>query len=235
MGLKVRKGEINLTYNQLDTFRGVGLGLGEPRKSSTRSWNEIFEKLKAHKEQHGNCAVPQRFKADPRLSNWVGQQRRAYKSEALCVDRKGQLESSGFVRRLRGNVPDQIGRSWNESFEKLKYKEQHGNCAVPLKFQADPPLGHWVGKQRETYKNATLNEDRIGQQESSGFVWRLRGNVPDQIGRAWNESFEKLKYKEHHGNCAVPQKFQADPRLGNWVGQHQRLFTKVRHFVWTAW
>jgi hypothetical protein len=26
--LKVRKGEIDLTYNQLDTFRGVDLGLG---------------------------------------------------------------------------------------------------------------------------------------------------------------------------------------------------------------
>ncbi|KAL3802882.1 hypothetical protein ACHAWO_010381 [Cyclotella atomus] len=35
---------------------------------------------------------------------------------------------------------------------------------------------------------------------------------------SWDEQYEQLKvYKREHGNCNVPQKYEADEKLGRWV------------------
>jgi predicted metal-dependent RNase len=39
----------------------------------------------------------------------------------------------------------------------------------------------------------------------------------------WNDMFNRLvQYKAEHGNCLVPQNYQADGRLGRWV-HYQRV------------
>ena len=40
-------------------------------------------------------------------------------------------------------------RSWDESFQLLlDYKQKHGNCNVPYKYEQDPSLYSWVARQR---------------------------------------------------------------------------------------
>ena len=61
-------------------------------------------------------------------------------------------------------------------FERLKkYKEKHGDCLVPQKYEDDPELGRWVATQRRV---STLDDrakqERRDKLNSIGFVWSVR-------------------------------------------------------------
>ena len=49
-----------------------------------------------------------------------------------------------------------------------------------------------------------------------------RGSSPTEqeenlLQRKWEEMFARLeKYKEKNGDCLVPNRYRADPQLGNW-------------------
>ena len=185
-------------------------------------WDEMFEKLKEYKRQHGNCLVPKRYKIDPALGNWVNYQRNANKMNKISDERKAKLDSVGFSWGTVGSV----SKIWTEMFERLKeYKRQHGNCLVPKRYKIDPALGNWVGKQRKANKTNKISDERKAKLDSIGFAWvSVRPAVSMQT---WTEMFEKLKeYKRQHGNCLVPKQYKIDPALGNWIN-HQRKANKM--------
>lgn len=101
---------------------------------------------------------------------------------------------------------------WNERFKELRaFKEQHGHVNVPGTYPTDPQLGNWVRRQRE----ACVNEERRAALNEIGFCWHL---VTE-----WEEKFDRLSaYHATYGHCLVPQKYDKDPGLGNWV-MNQRL------------
>ena len=41
------------------------------KKVNNEQWDIMFERLKAYKAQHGDCLVPKRYVADPKLGTWV--------------------------------------------------------------------------------------------------------------------------------------------------------------------
>jgi hypothetical protein len=45
--------------------------LTAPKKVNNEQWDNMFERLKAYKAEHGDCLVPKRFVADPKLGTWV--------------------------------------------------------------------------------------------------------------------------------------------------------------------
>ena len=59
----------------------------------------------------------------------------------------------GLVTQL--NMTDQQDRNvnrWKERYQDLvKFKEKYGHCLVPLHWSPNPPLGHWVKRQRSQY------------------------------------------------------------------------------------
>ncbi|KAL7469754.1 hypothetical protein ACHAXS_010003 [Conticribra weissflogii] len=71
------------------------------------SWEIRFEQLKEYKRLFGDCAVPQRYSANPKLATWVRTQRRMYKlmnaGEKTCMTpgRLHKLNSIGFVWEAR--------------------------------------------------------------------------------------------------------------------------------------
>jgi hypothetical protein len=53
-----------------------------PRKTETKAarlndeqWEEMYQRLVRYKEEHGECLVPRKYEADPKLSSWVETQR----------------------------------------------------------------------------------------------------------------------------------------------------------------
>ena len=72
-------------------------------------WNEMFEKLKAYKHDHGDCLVPKEYE-DKSLGQWVMMQRTERKANRLAAERKAKLDSIGFVWE-----PDE--QKWNEMLE----------------------------------------------------------------------------------------------------------------------
>lgn len=101
----------------------------------------------------------------------------------------------------------------------------------------NPQLGKWVDSQRTAYRHymkskesgiplasivPRISDEHIALVESVGFVWAVfqRGvSVP------WEQRYEELKaYKEEHGECLVPNKYQLKPKLAKWVGNQRSAY-----------
>lgn len=133
-------------------------------------WNRMLGKLKAYKQQHGNCLVPRRYAQD-KLGLWVGNVRARNRDNLLTSEQKLELDGIGFIWKVKLDPDDQ----WNIMFERLKdYKDRMGDCLVPQKYPEDKALGVWVASQRSSNKANTLTEERKEKLDSIGFVWRLK-------------------------------------------------------------
>ena len=67
---------------------------------------------------------------------------------------------------------------WTARFAELvAYAEEHGDCNVPRRFEANKKLGRWVMRQRTEYrllmegKRSSMTEERIVTLNQIGFVW----------------------------------------------------------------
>ena len=109
---------------------------------------------------------------------------------------------------------------WEERLKQLgEYKTIHGNCRVPQRYKENPSLGHWVNKQRTSFKSGKLSDERISDLDAIGFDWDLSAN--------WIEWLQQLEaYKAIHGHCRVPRTYKENPSLANWVS-NQRHHQKV--------
>ena len=179
-----------------------------------KQWNEMFEKLKAYKREHGDCLVPQLYDKDKALGVWVMTQRTKMKANILAAERKAKLDSIGFVW-------ESDEQKWNGMFEKLNaYKRNYGDCLVPIEYAEDKQLGYWVVTQCTQRKANRLAAERKAKLDSIGFVW-------ESHEQSWNRMFEKLKiYKQNYGDCLVPKEYDEDKSLGLWV-RAQRMQRKA--------
>eukprot|EP00551_Chaetoceros_affinis_P008323 CAMPEP_0203669104 /NCGR_PEP_ID=MMETSP0090-20130426/5561_1 /ASSEMBLY_ACC=CAM_ASM_001088 /TAXON_ID=426623 /ORGANISM="Chaetoceros affinis, Strain CCMP159" /LENGTH=377 /DNA_ID=CAMNT_0050533705 /DNA_START=83 /DNA_END=1213 /DNA_ORIENTATION=- len=145
-------------------------------------WENMFEKLKEYKKDHGDCLVPRRWEKNAKLGEWVTDQRRQHKLKVtnrpnlLTDTRERKLNEIGFTWSLR-NRP-----GWDERFEQLAdFKESHGHCVVPQAYAQNRALGKWVSKQREQYKlllcgkTSFMTKERIAQLNDIGFSWSAKG------------------------------------------------------------
>jgi len=59
-------------------------------------WQRMFFDLKAYKQEHGNCRVPENFKLNPTLASWTRTQRTFYSKKQLSAERIRNLEEICF-------------------------------------------------------------------------------------------------------------------------------------------
>ena len=114
--------------------------------------------------------------------------------------------------------------SWEARLEELQaYKTIHGNCRVPGN---KTPLGNWVAEQRKKYRKGQLSPAKETALNGIGFEWRVQvqpcttriERSRDKYDAAFEKMFVKLEaFVGQFGHCRVPQKYKADPKLGNWV------------------
>ena len=132
------------------------------------AWEQMFGKLFAYKQTHGDCNVPQAWKDDPELGTWCNSQRTKYKRDKLRPERITRLEQLGFVW-------DPFAAAWEEMFAALvDYKQTHGDCNVPVQWKEDPKLGSWCRKKRSAFQNNRLSGERIKRLEDIGFQFGVR-------------------------------------------------------------
>jgi hypothetical protein len=176
-------------------------------------------------------------------------------SSFLTVPHKSKQTAIVFLSETPENqnfatASEKFNARWNAMFERLKkYKEEHGNCLVPQRYEEDPQLGQWVSDQRRVATvDDKMKHERRDMLNSIGFVWRVREPYRTPIlDKRWNDKFERLvHYKEKHGDCLVPKNYEEDPSLGWWVATQRRIYAsnKLRSdrrskleslgFVWVA-
>lgn len=209
---------------------------------SGTSWDERLGQLAAYKARHGNCRVPARWPENPALGLWVVNQRRVRKAGKLSPDLIARLNSLGF-EWLDGPAfhwDPKTAPAWNRKFAELEaFRNLHGDCLVPSRWEENTSLGLWVINQRRMRKAGKLSPDRIARLDTLGFYWgakalskgRISSADPtrtvDYSGTIWSERFEQLAaYKEEFGHCLVPARWTESPALGRWV-VHQRRVRKA--------
>ena len=150
-------------------------------------WKANYEKLRQYHGATGHCRVPHAFPSDPKLGEFVTDQRRQQrlrlegKPSHMTDERKAKLDELGFEFSLRQRV------SWDERLAELaQYKHVHGNCNVPQQYEQNKALGKWVAKQREHYrsreqgKKSSLSDERVKQLEDIGFTWTINQSKRDK-------------------------------------------------------
>jgi hypothetical protein len=93
--------------------------------TAAQMWEVRFCELTEYKQAHGNCLVPQSWKGNRHLANWVTDQRMAYRREQLDAERLRRLEELSFDW-------DPVTNKWDEMYQQLvEYKNQYGDTNVP--------------------------------------------------------------------------------------------------------
>ena len=139
-------------------------------------WEEMFAALVRYKNEHGHCNVPAECSENLALGHWVSNQRSRKCARDnrtgkgwLSEERRQRLEALGFVWDAKKS-------GWEKMFAQLvQYKNQHGHCNVKAECSENPPLGHWVSKQRRDKRTGLLSEDRQYRLETIGLPWEARG------------------------------------------------------------
>jgi hypothetical protein len=88
----------------VDLLHRTNRGKQQPSKASEQKWMEKYNVLVKYRKNHGDCKVPNRFKDDPPLGNWVFNQRKRY--HEVTADGLPNLEESR-IKRL-----ERIGFVW---------------------------------------------------------------------------------------------------------------------------
>jgi superfamily II DNA or RNA helicase len=180
-----------------------------------RGWSSMFTRLQEYRKQFGNTLVPQGWKSDTSLADWVTSQRIAHNSGRLSSERREKLIELGFDW-------DPIATRWEEMFQQLiRFRDERGHTNVPQGNPELKELSTWVRNQRKAKsQNQPIMVERAKRLDEIGFVWRM-------VKRdAWEKDFEDLvAFKREHGHCNVPQKDAHFKRLGKWVNT-QRTFHK---------
>jgi len=154
------------------------------RPYQAEKWQERFDELLEFQKEHNNCLVPHTYPANPELARWVKRQRYQYtlfnqnKKASINVDRIKILDDVGFVW-------DSHEATWQERLAALsEFKDEHGHCEVPSKYQPNPQLATWVKCQRRQYKlfleeqPSNITSERIAELERFGFKWEIRKAKP---------------------------------------------------------
>ena len=184
----------------------------------------MFSALIEYKEDHCDCLVSTLDAKNKKLGRWVKEQRWQYcllkerKKSSMTEERIAKLEEIGFVWNAQE-------AAWESMFSALiEYKEEHGDCLVPKRYEENKKLGFWVAEQRTQYRllqdgeHSQITEKRIAKLEETGFDWN-----PQET--AWESMFSALiEYKEEHGDCLVPKRYKDNKKLGLWVREQRTQY-----------
>ena len=211
-----------LESKRIEALEGIGFEWVRPTggRPDDANWWKQFRKLEEYKQEHGDCNVSRRYKANPQLATWVASQRKSYQQKRLSTERIEALEDIGFEwTRLTNDA------NWRKRFGELEeYKATHGHTDVPTSWE-DQELFWWVSVQRREYrklkegKKAHITEDRIERLDGIGFEWRSKKTYQ------WKIRFGELRdfYDE---NGAVPVSQAKHLTLYNWVQRQKKEYDK---------
>ncbi len=182
-------------------------------------WHEMYIQLKDFYRERGHCNVPQKWKVNKQLSNWVSVQRRRVAEGNMKRNRKDKLDAMGFIWDFREVYKNQ----WEDKFDRLvAFKNKYGHCKVPVT-HPDQHLAGWVDRQRTLKSNGRLPATREQKLNEIGFIWDCTILQEEY----WLEKFDQLEqYKKRYGDCQVPVNWKKNPSLGTWVSTQRTLAKK---------
>ena len=85
----------SMTHEKIEHLEGMGFQWSVKKEGEDTMWNQRYEELRAFKERHGHCRVPQR--SSGKLGKWVQNQK--FHKRIIAGRTEGRvvkLETIGF-------------------------------------------------------------------------------------------------------------------------------------------
>lgn len=107
---------------------------------------------------------------------------------------------------------DAIGENWFERYGQLvAYKQKHGDCDMPARWDENQKLATWVVDQRVRKRDGNLEPEKIELLNRLSFNWNPRETN-------WRGVYlELVKFQRQFGHCRVPQNWKENNSLAHWV------------------
>ena len=86
-----------MTEERKQLLDSIGFVVPDFATKYIAEWEEMYQRLVAYKNEHKSIRVPTKYKANPKLANWVHKQRTLYRNNKMTEERKQLLDSVGFV------------------------------------------------------------------------------------------------------------------------------------------
>lgn len=116
---------------------------------------------------------------------------------------------------------------WNNRYKELvEFRNKHGHCNVPQRYESNRALGKWVHKQKHLLRNkgGILREDRVHALYKIGFIELFQQNTSSVRDNLWNKRYNELiEFIIQEGHCNVPQRYASNKALGKWVHKQKQL------------
>ncbi|CAB9505504.1 helicase [Seminavis robusta] len=125
-------------------------------------------------------------------------------------------------------------KRWTEMYQRLvAFRQKHGHCMVPNRYDEDTQLGYWVSTQRRQYRilstagadSVPLSAERVKALEDIGFEWSA---VPASH-KSWDGRFAELvSFVQQFGHAQVPMGYEDNPRLATWVSTQRQEYKLLK-------
>lgn len=200
-------------------------------------WDDMYQRLVQYKIEFGDCLVPRKYEKDSKLSRWVETQRVLWNRDNNNNNRKQIQHNDNFNEAAAtmmaiSNNPVLTGTSSPEGFATTSPIDP--SVSIELAGN-DPEINTDLPELMATIddtKAKRLTPERKLKLDNLGFVWSLRSK---RIEDHWDEMFKQLlAYKEHHGDCLVPSRYEENLKLGKWVETQRYEYTKLQRALTTT-
>lgn len=182
-------------------------------------WEDKYKALLRFVAENGHCKPPLTHTVD-NLGSWVDRQRTMNNKGKLPEQRKKKLDEVGFI----WDCDELQEQAWEERFRQLnEYKQEYGDCMIPVNWKINRQLGTWVSTQRTLEKNGRLDPLKKERLEAVGFVWHGAALQEQQkkYDKIWERNFAKyLDYQKKYGKLQVSLKH--DHRLQRWTCEQRK-------------
>jgi len=161
-----------LPKDKVEILAAIGIQKeGKPiRIKNSLDWYQMLDQLKTFNSIHGHFNVPKKFPENQSLANWLYYQKTLKRTGKLESEKIEAIEKIGF----KFPIPMNNQKTWDERFEELvKYKNEFGDCKVPVRYKENQQLATWVRTQRRNYKEETIKKEKKDKLDNIGFIWRV--------------------------------------------------------------
>lgn len=161
--------------------------------SYQKRWDEMYEQLKAFKEEHHHVMVPSSYE-NTALAGWVIRQRK--NRDQLSEEQEKRLKALGFVFDMQ----QQRSLEWEYMYNQLLlFRQKQGHCNVPPKYH-NLRLANWVRAQR--MMKAKLSVKRLQKLQDIGFEFST--TKQSHRDQRWLQNYrEAEEFFKKHGHLQV--------------------------------
>lgn len=136
-----------------------------------------------------------------------------------------------------GHSNARLQGAWRERFQQLEdFRQEHGHCSVPKRYQPNKPLANWVSKQRQEYRKfcqgekASISKERIKALDQIGFCWNTQESPVKQDNRVereldWKDRFQSLVEFMNQYKLSSMAELPRDSAHSHWISRQRELYT----------